>query len=193
MVEESVFANVRIAAPCGESWEKMTGTDQVRSCAGCKMNVYNISEMSESAAKQLLETHEGRLCVRYYERADGTVMTKDCSVGVRRRRNRRMRLAAAVAGILSSLGLGAKVRAATATSGAPTVVETIKTSCIDPSLDYLSHKFDLSGLCKCDVGVSMIMGELVCPAPAPSPGPVEPTKSEEEAPGEEFPEFSVVL
>ncbi len=195
MVEESVLSNVRIAAPCGESWEKMTGTDQVRACAGCKMNVYNLSEMSEASAKELLETHEGRLCVRYYERADGTVMTKDCSVGVKRRRNRRMRLAAAIAAVFSILGLGARAQSRASNPGGPTLVEAIKSKCVEPGLDFLSHKLDLDGLCNCEpfAGMTMMLGELVGPPPVQTAVPVAPAIPDEEAPEGEFPESDVVL
>lgn len=66
----------------------MTGDDRVRHCSLCRLNVYNLSGMSRNEAENLLRNSEGRLCVRYYERADGKVMTKDCPKGmalVRRR------------------------------------------------------------------------------------------------------------
>jgi hypothetical protein len=55
--------------------------DRVHHCPGCKMNVYNLSAMTQSEAEGLLRKHEGRLCVRYYQRRDGTVMTRNCPVG----------------------------------------------------------------------------------------------------------------
>ena len=60
----------------------MTGDERVRHCAECKLNVYNLSEMSGQQATELITETEGRLCVRFYRRADGTMLTRDCPVGV---------------------------------------------------------------------------------------------------------------
>ena len=76
---------IQIATPCGVSWEAMTGDDQVRFCHDCKLRVYNISEMTRQDAQEVLERKEGRLCIRLYRRADGTLISQDCPVGVRRR------------------------------------------------------------------------------------------------------------
>jgi hypothetical protein len=43
------------------------------------LNVYNLSEMSQESAEALIAETEGRLCVRFYQRADGTVLTRDCA------------------------------------------------------------------------------------------------------------------
>jgi len=64
--------NVRVASPCQTSWEKMQGDDRVRHCQECKLNVYNLSEMTRKDAERLIAKSEGRLCVRFYRRADGT-------------------------------------------------------------------------------------------------------------------------
>ena len=74
---------IDVAAPCDADWEAMTGDDRVRHCGDCKMNVYNLSEMSEQEALKLVNEREGRLCIQFYRRADGTMITKDCPVGLR--------------------------------------------------------------------------------------------------------------
>lgn len=74
---------IRIASPCTVSWDQMTGTNSVRFCGECQLNVYNISGMQAKDAAELVENAEGRLCVRMYKRTDGTVLTQDCPVGVR--------------------------------------------------------------------------------------------------------------
>ena len=74
---------VRVAAPCPANWNEMVGGDRVRYCRACEKNVYNLSEMSKNDAEKLLQTHEGRLCIRYYRRADGNIMTNNCPVGLR--------------------------------------------------------------------------------------------------------------
>src|SRR4051812_44457491 len=70
---------IDIAEPCSASWDQMQGDDRRRFCGECKLHVYDISSMTRDAAEQLIASREGRLCVRIYRRADGTVVTKDCS------------------------------------------------------------------------------------------------------------------
>jgi hypothetical protein len=75
---------VRLAGHCPAKWSQMTGDARVRFCGECKLNVYNLSQMSADDARALLCANEGgRLCVRFYARADGTVITRDCPFGVR--------------------------------------------------------------------------------------------------------------
>ena len=90
--EAPTLDGIAVASPCSVSWEGMTGDDQVRHCGSCRLNVYNLSEMTRAEAESLVRNREGRLCVRFYRRADGTVITKDCPVGLRAIR-RRMALA----------------------------------------------------------------------------------------------------
>jgi len=66
----------------------MTGDERARFCKLCKLNVYNLSGMMKAEAEELIQAKEGRLCVRYIKRADGTVLTKDCGP-VRAQRMRR--------------------------------------------------------------------------------------------------------
>jgi hypothetical protein len=86
--------DVSIAAPCRASWEQMVGDDHVRFCGQCEKNVYNLSSLPREEAEALLAAKEGKMCVRLYKREDGTVLTNDCSVGVKKRRRRRAALAA---------------------------------------------------------------------------------------------------
>jgi hypothetical protein len=100
-----VLANLKVAAPCAASWDAMTGDAQVRHCGDCKQDVYNLSEMTRDEAEQTIAARAGKLCVRYYQRADGTILLKDCAVGVKRRRRRRL----VVAGVAASLAGAALV------------------------------------------------------------------------------------
>lgn len=82
----SVFTNaldnIRIASPCSQDWNEMSGDERARFCGECKLNVYNLSGMSRSEAENLIFQAEGnRLCVRFFRRSDGTILTKDCPVG----------------------------------------------------------------------------------------------------------------
>lgn len=63
--------------PCTEDWTAMSGDDRERHCAVCEQSVYDLSEMSQAEAVELL-ARPGRVCVRFFRRADGRVTTKDC-------------------------------------------------------------------------------------------------------------------
>jgi hypothetical protein len=86
----------------------MYGNDRKRFCADCKLNVYNLSGMTRREAEDLLARSEGRLCVRFYRRADGSVITADCPKGLARVKERLSAAAAAVFSVLAGLfgGLG---------------------------------------------------------------------------------------
>jgi hypothetical protein len=73
--------NIRIASPCPANWDAMYGSERKRFCGECKLNVYNLAGMTRAEAEELLLRSEGRLCVRFYRRADGTILTSDCPVG----------------------------------------------------------------------------------------------------------------
>jgi hypothetical protein len=75
---------IEVASPCSAAWSDMEGDDRVRFCRQCHQNVYNLSAMSRSEAETLVQGMEGVPCVRLYRRADGTVLTDDCPVGMRR-------------------------------------------------------------------------------------------------------------
>ena len=86
----------------------MLGDERKRYCGDCKLNVYNLSGMTRTEAENLILNHEGRLCVRFYRREDGSVLTKDCPVGWQAIKRRISRTAAAFASLLFALlgGLG---------------------------------------------------------------------------------------
>lgn len=94
---------IRVASPCKAEWSDMVGDDRVRFCLQCEKNVYNLSEMSRDAAEALLrERMGGELCVRFYQRADGTVLTQDCPEGVKRKRRKKLAIAIAGAGAMAA-------------------------------------------------------------------------------------------
>ena len=104
-----LLSRVRIASPCTAGWEAMEGDERARFCRLCSLHVYNLSEMTRPEAEALIARMEGRLCGRLYRRADGTVLTKDCPVGLRAVRRRIARRAgAALTAVLGlcSLALG---------------------------------------------------------------------------------------
>ena len=72
---------VSIAKPCSASWNEMEGDDRKRFCNQCRLHVYNVENMDRSEALTLL-TQGNKVCLRLYQRHDGTVITRDCPVGV---------------------------------------------------------------------------------------------------------------
>lgn len=100
-----VLDNLRIATPCPADWSQMTGDDRVRFCGQCEKHVYDLSGLTRSEAEELIHQHAGKLCARFYQRPDGTILLADCQVGQKRVRKRR-RIAAAAALLLgASAGL----------------------------------------------------------------------------------------
>ena len=95
--------NVRIASPCSADWNEMYGDERMRFCGQCRLNVYNLSGMTRYDAEHLLRLSEGRLCVRYYQRPDGTILTKDCPVGWANVKDRVSVVAAAVFSMMMTL------------------------------------------------------------------------------------------
>jgi hypothetical protein len=65
--------------PCPEDFGAMMGSGPVRFCGLCRENVYDLSEMTRAEAEELIQQAEGRICVSFYRRADGTVSTVDCA------------------------------------------------------------------------------------------------------------------
>ncbi|MEO5931731.1 MAG: hypothetical protein ABIR47_17485 [Candidatus Kapaibacterium sp.] len=112
-IDINILDHVQIATPCTASWEEMAGTDTTRHCSHCSLNVYNISAMTSDEADALISGAEGRLCIRFYRRSDGTILTQDCPVGLRAVRQRLLRsvrnvAVTTVAMLGGMLGLGFK-------------------------------------------------------------------------------------
>ena len=98
--------NVSIASPCSADWNEMYGDERKRFCGDCKLNVYNLSEMSRGEAEALIMNADGRLCVRFYRRNDGTVITKDCPVGRAKVKQRARAVAMAACSLMIALFTG---------------------------------------------------------------------------------------
>lgn len=97
---------IEIASPCDVPWDTMVGDDKTRFCGQCRLHVHNLSAMSRVEAESLLSCG-GSICVRLYRRADGTVLTQDCPVALRRKSRRRLAIAAVVSASVAAALLGA--------------------------------------------------------------------------------------
>src|SRR3954471_24974057 len=112
-VKLDILDQVRVASPCPARWEDMEGDERRRFCGQCQLHVYNLSAMTRAEAMALVSGAEGRLCAGFFRRADGTILTSDCPIGLRAARAAAAaalrRIAAAVAlvvGAVLSLGTG---------------------------------------------------------------------------------------
>jgi hypothetical protein len=139
----------------------MDGDDRVRFCRECSRNVYNLSAMTKREARRVVAEREGRLCVRFYQRRDGTVLTSDCPVGAKRAFLRGAAGAgAAVAGVaagLVSLSACNSVEDEPPQTGQP-LMGSLAT---DTAPDEL------------------IMGEIAIPPPQPLMGKIAPPAKDE--------------
>jgi len=162
----SVLDQLRVASPCQVSWDEMQGDDRRRFCSHCRLNVYNLSEMSRDEAEAFVQKSEGRTCVRFFQRADGTMITRDCPVGLRAVRQRLVRMLAGAGMILTGLLLGGVTGRVLAASGPidnyPQVVQL---------LQWLGLRQPLPPSC--------VMGD-VAPVRMPQPVPIveEPVTGE---------------
>src|SRR5262245_15480207 len=100
---------IKVAAPCSAEWRFMYGDDRVRFCGQCSQNVYNLSEMTREDAEDLIRRTDEQLCVRFYRRKDGTILTNNCPVGLRaikaRYKGTKATLLKAVLALLAYLGV----------------------------------------------------------------------------------------
>jgi len=98
-----ILANARIASPCSADWNEMTGDERVRFCGSCEKNVYNLTDLPTEDAEAIILEHEGSLCVRLYQRADGTLISEDCPRGLAAARRTLRRGLAAMIGLFAVL------------------------------------------------------------------------------------------
>lgn len=117
------MAKMLIASPCDVPWSAMERDDRAgdrrRFCGKCQKHVHNLAAMTRVEVEDFLEASaeasgEKGVCVRLYERKDGTVLTADCPVGLNRRRSRAVLLASLGAGACALFGFSAIALAMTA-------------------------------------------------------------------------------
>ena len=147
--------NIHIAAPCRADWAQMSGDERVRHCSECDLNVYNLSEMTRAEAERLILSREGRLCVRFYRRSDGTILTQNCPRGVRVLIRRVSRIAAAILTATMSVGSTLSYAASKKPSQAQENPATggIDVTVMDPSGARVQNAKTI--LCRCKDHVSL--------------------------------------
>lgn len=83
-----VLDALEVQTPCDVPWSSMQGDNRVRFCGHCRQNVYNIEVLARAEAVRLIGAREGRVCVRFHRRPDGTVVTADCWTRLRAARRK---------------------------------------------------------------------------------------------------------
>jgi hypothetical protein len=126
----------------------MTGDERVRLCRLCDLRVYNISQMTRNEAESLIANSEGRICARLFRRVDGTIITRDCPVGLRAIRRRLAKTAGAVFAAIVTLCAsvaGQKPSKADKGSCVPQVKKTRKLSDSEEASTIALKIFDMNG------------------------------------------------
>jgi flagella basal body P-ring formation protein FlgA len=72
------WENITVSKNCPVDWNTMEGDEKIRFCGKCSQNVYNLSEMTQEQAEEVIQRQDGKMCIRLYRRPDGKIMTKDC-------------------------------------------------------------------------------------------------------------------
>jgi len=165
--------DLRIASPCTESWNSMTGDERVRHCVKCKPNVFNLKEPKGDEIRPLLPKSEGKVCGRVYRRADGTVLTKDCPTGVAALRKKALgALTMAVALLLGVVGWRLGKSRECATGSNESWFDRVVTSRFVDAREELRGTRTFGPMVNELWPQEVTMGAIVAlpPSPAPTPG-----------------------
>lgn len=180
---------IKIASPCSARWEDMTGDERSRMCSQCGMRVHNVAGMTREEAERFLEgavqaaANGADVCVRLYKRRDGTVMTKNCPVGVAGVRHRAwtgLRRVLAVASVVVVACLALKREEARAEQNAMNGYSPFDSACrsVRP-FSWISERLGQEGP---RVVQQIVMGRM---RPPPPPTPMEHAKGLMDMPREE--------
>lgn len=154
---------IEIATPCSARWEDMVGDAKTRHCADCDLNVHNLSAMTRGEVTSLIESVDGRICGRIFRRADGTVLTQDCPVGLARVAQASSRIAKrAIAGV--ALVIIGVVSIAASRDHAVLTASLSEREPFGRLREWLNPS-PFPG------GGQMILGSICLPTPVPTPQP----------------------
>lgn len=77
------MAEIKIASPCNVPLSEMEDRGNCFHCNSCKLNVYHFSNLTNAEIADLLNENNEKLCIGIFRREDGTMITKDCPLGLR--------------------------------------------------------------------------------------------------------------
>ncbi len=159
--------NIHVASPCSANWDEMFGDQRKRHCGDCKLNVYNLSNMTRREAENLIINSEGRLCVRFFRRADGTVITKNCPVGWQAVKRRVSRVATAAFSLIA--GLFGGIAAFNLTTREPDIVGVMEIQTTGAIFQKVDKHSEIQGGIRPDTEVepgSVVNGRMTMGKPA---------------------------
>jgi len=71
----NMLNGLRVAHPCGKTWDSMNGDDRTRHCDNCNRDVVNLSDCTRAEVRLLLDTATSATCVRFDSNLDGSIIT----------------------------------------------------------------------------------------------------------------------
>lgn len=77
------LSKVKIASPCKVPLSEMEDRGNCFHCKSCDLNVYQFSKLTNSEIADLMNDNNEKLCIGIFRREDGTIITKDCPLGLR--------------------------------------------------------------------------------------------------------------
>ena len=165
---------LKVASPCTADWNTMEGDDHCRFCSLCRKNVYNLEGLSEPEIRELTSSQDSPICARFFQRADGTVLTSNCPVGAadsRRRIRKRITALAFVGFIAAGIANCARASSSETKAGSPLLVS----QWINEVKQYLGL-----GVTTAPQDEEILMGEICIPEPpdVPESDPAPPEITE---------------
>lgn len=160
---------LKIASPCHMSWDDLTpvaGEANRRSCEECGLHVHNFGAMTPDEIERVMTSSNGRVCASAYVRTDGTVILRDCPVGLRAVRQKVLRGVARVAAVVAFAATGTFLWA----SGRKDAWQETRLRTLEP-FATIAAKLDPSVVAP-PRGLRMA-GE-VCPVSPPTPAATSP-------------------
>jgi hypothetical protein len=72
-----LLQQIQVKNPCTVSWDSMVGNEYVRFCEHCHLSVHSLSKLNRKEIRHLIAKSDGRLCVQYIRRPDGSLVTNN--------------------------------------------------------------------------------------------------------------------
>lgn len=92
--------HVRVHTPCDVDWDSLSPSGTNRFCGACKKVVHDLSSLSESEARSLMQQQPASLCVRYLHDEHGVIQFRSAPIVAASRLSRLRDAAALVAPLL---------------------------------------------------------------------------------------------
>jgi hypothetical protein len=78
---DNLWENIKVARPCKVTWDEMEGSERARVCGRCLNYVFDIADVPNDAAENLIQDSCGSKALSAFRRSDGKLMISDCPRG----------------------------------------------------------------------------------------------------------------